>query len=277
MAIMTLMGKVIREKRIAKGYTQEQLGKLLNVSTQAVSKWERGGTPDIELLPDIADVLDISLDALFGREAESVEMAIAKTLHQLSAEEGYRRAFKMCWAINAGLAHEECLIQGSLEDINYKDTDHKYFSKAAMDAGIINVRLAEDFRTFFLMPEPQGGIADKIESMEELQKLFSLFADINVLKIIFYMYSRLNTHVDATLISKNTGIDEDSVCEYMKLMEDNNLVDITYIETAKGDVASYTYRQECSIIPFLCFADEIHKRNMIDYWVQFERTKPLFY
>ena len=274
---MTLMGKVIREKRIAKGYTQEKLGKLLNVSTQAVSKWERGGTPDIELLPDIADVLDINLDALFGREAESVEMAIAKTLRQMPLEEGYKRAFKMCWAINAGLAHEESLIYDSLENIKYKDTDHKYFSEAVMDAGIFNVRLAEDFRTFFLMPEPQGGIADKIESMEELQKLFSLFADINVLKIIFYMYSRLNTHVDATLISKNTGIEEDSVCEYMKLMEDNNLVDITYIETAKGDVTSYTYRQECSIIPFLCFADEIHKRNTIDYWVQFERTKPLFY
>lgn len=274
---MTLMGKVIKENRIAKGYTQEQLGTLLNVSTQAVSKWERGGSPDIELLPYLADALDISLDALFGREAKSVEMAIAKTLRQLPLDEGYKRAFKMCWAINAGLAHEESLINDSLDNIKYKDTDHKYFSQAVMDEGIINMRLAEDFRTFFFMPEPQGGIADKFESMEELQRLFSLFADINVLKIIYYMYSRLNTPIDASLISKNTGINEDSLCDYMKLMEDNNLVDITYVETAKGTVASYTYRQESSVIPFLCFADEIHKRLTIDYWVQFERTKPLFY
>ncbi len=274
---MDKMGKKIRERRLAKGYTQEQLGKLLNVSTQAVSKWERGGTPDIELLPDIADVLDVSLDALFGREPKSVEQAIAQTLRQLPLEDGYRRAFQMCWAINAGLAHEESLINDSLEGIKYKDTDHKYFSRAVMDAGILDMRLADDFRTFFLMPEPDGGILNKIESMEELRKLFSTFADINILKILFYMYSRLNYPLDASLISKNTGIKEEELKEYMKIMEENNLVRITYIETAKGEVASYVFHQESAVIPFLCFADEIHKKLMIDYWVQFERTKPLFY
>lgn len=274
---MVQMGKIIKEKRIAKGYTQEQLGKLLNVSTQAVSKWERGGTPDIELLTDIADVLGVSMDELFGREPESVEMAIQDTLRKTDLDEAYKRAFKMCWAINAGLAHEESLLFNSLEDIRYEDTEHKYFSKSVMDQGILDMRLAADFGSFFFMPEPKGGILNKIESMEDLHRLFSVFADINVLKIIFYMYSRLNTPLDDSLISKNTGIDEDVVEEYMKLMEENNLVDITYIETAKGNVTSYTYRQEASVIPFLCFADEVHKRLMIDYWVQFERTKPLFY
>lgn len=274
---MIEMGKIIKERRISKGYTQQQLGKLLKVSTQAVSKWERGGAPDIELLPDIADVLDVSIDALFGREEESIEMSIARSLRELPLEEGYKRAFKMCWAINAGLAHEESLIYDSLETIKYKDTEHKYFSQAVMDAGIVNMRLAEDFRTFFFMPEPDGGILNKIESMENLQKVFSTFADLNILKIVFYMYSRLNTPVDATLISKNTEIDEESVKEYMKFMQDSNLVDITYIETAKGNVASYTFRKEGVVIPFLCYADELTKKLVIDYWVQFERTKPLFY
>lgn len=274
---MIEIGKKIKELRVAKGYTQEQLGKILNVSTQAVSKWERGGTPDVELLLSIADVFDVNIDILFDREPKSVEMAIAQTLRQISAEEGYKRAFKMCWAINAGLAHEETLIYDSLDNIKYKDTDHKYFSKSVVNAGILDIRLAEDFRYFFLMPEPDGGCLNKIESIEDLQRLFSVFADMNILKIIFYMYTRLNTPIDATLISKNTDIDKEQVEECMKILEENNLVDITYIETAQGDVAVYTFRQEASVIPFLCFADEIHKRNMIDYWVQFERTKPLFY
>lgn len=271
------MGKKIKERRIAKGYTQEQLGKLLNVSTQAVSKWERGGMPDIELLPDIADALEISIDALFGRDEQSVEMTIARTLRHTDLEEGYKRAFQMCWAINAGLAHEESLIYDSLESIKYKDTEHKYFSQAVMDAGLLNMRLAEDFRTFFLMPEPDGGIFDKIAGIEDLHKVFSVFADINILKIIFYMYTRLNTPVDATLISKNTDINKSQIEEYMKFLSENNLVDISYIETAQGNVAAYTFRNESAVIPFLCYADELTKKIVIDYWVQFERTKPLFY
>lgn len=83
------------------------MGKLLSVSTQAVSKWERGGTPDIELLPQIADVLETSIDSLFGREPKSVEEAIATTLRNTKTEEVFDRAFRLCWAINAGLSHEK--------------------------------------------------------------------------------------------------------------------------------------------------------------------------
>lgn len=33
---------IIREKRLAKGLTQEQIANYLGVSTPAVNKWERG-------------------------------------------------------------------------------------------------------------------------------------------------------------------------------------------------------------------------------------------
>lgn len=43
---MSVIGKQIKKYCIKKGLTQEQLGQLLGVTTQAVSKWERGCTPD---------------------------------------------------------------------------------------------------------------------------------------------------------------------------------------------------------------------------------------
>ena len=53
--------------RKAKGYTQEQLGEILGVTNQAVSKWESAITyPDIMLLPEIAEALDITLNDLYG-------------------------------------------------------------------------------------------------------------------------------------------------------------------------------------------------------------------
>ncbi|MBQ9514998.1 MAG: helix-turn-helix transcriptional regulator, partial [Ruminococcus sp.] len=68
----SIIGKQIRRFRREKGMTQERLGQLIGVTTQAVSKWERGGTPDAEILPQLSQVLDVSIDALFGREQQSI-------------------------------------------------------------------------------------------------------------------------------------------------------------------------------------------------------------
>ena len=47
--------------------TQAELASRLNVSTQAVSKWEQKiSSPDISLLPELAEIFNISIDELFG-------------------------------------------------------------------------------------------------------------------------------------------------------------------------------------------------------------------
>ena len=52
------------------GLTQSEFGKLLGVSTQAVSKWEREICyPDIFLLPDISDLIGISIDEMMGNDS----------------------------------------------------------------------------------------------------------------------------------------------------------------------------------------------------------------
>jgi transcriptional regulator with XRE-family HTH domain len=61
------VGVIISTLRKENGITQEELGKAVGVSAQAVSKWECGGVPDTELLPIIADYFKVSIDKLFGR------------------------------------------------------------------------------------------------------------------------------------------------------------------------------------------------------------------
>lgn len=63
------IGENIRALRQSRMLTQEQVALHLGVSSQAVSKWETSAnTPDIALLPGLADLFGVTIDALFGRE-----------------------------------------------------------------------------------------------------------------------------------------------------------------------------------------------------------------
>lgn len=65
---MTL-GSQIAAYRKKLSITQETLAQQLGVTNQAVSKWEADQCcPDVMLLPKLAEIFDISIDALFGRE-----------------------------------------------------------------------------------------------------------------------------------------------------------------------------------------------------------------
>ena len=74
------LGRRIARLRLARTATQERLAKELNVSPQAVSKWENDiNYPDISLLPDLACFLDVSVDELLsGASASTQESASAQ-------------------------------------------------------------------------------------------------------------------------------------------------------------------------------------------------------
>lgn len=64
---MMNIGNNIKQLRQRKKLTQEKLAEKLGVSYQAVSKWENNAnTPDISLLPQIANLFGVSIDTLFS-------------------------------------------------------------------------------------------------------------------------------------------------------------------------------------------------------------------
>lgn len=63
------VGRFIAQKRKEKDYTQDQLGEMLGISSNTLSKWERGvNAPDISLLSNISKILDVSLEELLSGE-----------------------------------------------------------------------------------------------------------------------------------------------------------------------------------------------------------------
>lgn len=64
---MNIAANIARFRK-ERGMTQEALAEVIGVSSQTISKWETSATyPDVALLPVLADVFGVTVDALYGR------------------------------------------------------------------------------------------------------------------------------------------------------------------------------------------------------------------
>ena len=80
------IGEKIKNFRKSKDITQEELAEMLGVSCQSVSRWELGTCyPDMELLPNIAEIFNISVDNLLGVDALTEKKKVKKYLERFQA------------------------------------------------------------------------------------------------------------------------------------------------------------------------------------------------
>ena len=95
----------IKSLRKAKGWTQEEMAELIGMSSQSISKWERGDSyQDISLLPALSNLFDTSIDGLIGMDRINDDNAKAKIFEEghghlragdnESAEKVFRQALK---------------------------------------------------------------------------------------------------------------------------------------------------------------------------------------
>ena len=90
--------EILIQRRKQLGLSQEALAEKIQVSRQAVSKWETGeAMPDMTKLIALADALEMTLDALCGRTfpEQAVNFAPAKPVHK-------RRTW-VPWVLSAAL------------------------------------------------------------------------------------------------------------------------------------------------------------------------------
>lgn len=83
---LILIGKRIQTRRKQKGYTQEQLSEMMNVSIQMISNLERGNKAiRIDNLIKLSQILDISTDyILTGKETTNDIQGLSARISKLS-------------------------------------------------------------------------------------------------------------------------------------------------------------------------------------------------
>lgn len=77
---MTL-GQKLRKIRSKFGLSQEQLAEVINVSRQAITKWENdGGLPDVSNLQEISEVFGVTVDYLLNDDSNLPALSMKKKL-----------------------------------------------------------------------------------------------------------------------------------------------------------------------------------------------------
>ncbi len=84
------IGQNIRRLRREKGLTQEELAELINVTPQAVSKWENeSGLPDISQIVPLASVFGVSTDIIFSIDGADENAEALKIIEEATALQKY--------------------------------------------------------------------------------------------------------------------------------------------------------------------------------------------
>ena len=109
------IGQYIQHLRKAAGMTQKELAEKLNISFQAVSKWERGDTlPDTGILLDLCDALNTTADKLLNGGS------LAATERRLMRLDDVVTGFQYMESIGKLFGEGCSFFTGMIEGINEK-------------------------------------------------------------------------------------------------------------------------------------------------------------
>ena len=100
------MGQIIRRLRKERNLTQEELAEQLNVTFQAVSRWENGtGMPDISQIVPLSSVFGVTTDVLFNIEGTNATDEAYRIVNEAYAMTQYGK-------LDTYLAQHDHLLEG---------------------------------------------------------------------------------------------------------------------------------------------------------------------
>lgn len=178
--------------RKEKGITQEELAVHLGVTNQSVSKWEAGiCCPDIQLLPEIADYFNISIDELLGvnrtpDSAEQIMLSLKKFFTAMPEADVYHSAFTI-----ASLLHECTVTQGYKKYVPW-DTDKNYDALRLKNWNMSISSEAEGstmhVKNSILFSSNQCYSSPHFSELRSIASLLSSLSETNTLKVLFILY-----------------------------------------------------------------------------------------
>ena len=256
----------IAQLRKERGLTQEQLGQMVGVSAQAVSKWEKGGAPDVELLPALADCLGVSMDGLFSRcedAPQNIDRQFNRWLQTVPRYERMNRLFHLLATNLLGLymdtqylnSDEGRTVAATCYLTDLPDNERVWLrSQFTTDEGMILGVIAEDFPMYLLLPEPPEGYDVHFASNDDYRKLFRLLAKEGCLELLLFLYHKKFSYYTPAALAKQTGLSTEQVEGLLPGLVDCQLLLDRSLELEDGPTQMYCVHDNHGLVPFLYFA-----------------------
>lgn len=268
----TTFSTTLQNLRKNRGVTQEQLATHLGVSPQAVSKWENGSYPDGDLLPQIADYFEVSIDYLYGRAKDnvSIEQQIMDAIASIHVgsdydhTEHFERIMKYLWAMQLGFWKEN----KSYYDRMRSEGDHVIASTLFDKAGFNYLRMNKSFEFYTIMKRPEKGFASYFKVTDELTDLFAFLGNKDNLKVLFYLISlEAGEGVSISTVAKRIGIDETAARESIEFLKqvpkhqngNRMLAEVAVLDEFDKKETLYTLQGnlDCTVLLLLAGADAV--------------------
>lgn len=221
--------------------TQGQLAAKLNVTPQAVSKWENGNLPDADMLPSISSALGVSIDVLFGiaeeRSETDIEQTVSHIIRQTPENQRADAVMKIMYAIVGAYTEYR------KSKVKYpEDLELETFNMIRTDNEMALSRLNEDLKYSFFMKVPENGLFPYIESTERMVNLFETLADEDALRLISYFGSGCrNLMLSIEFLSKNLNISYEKTKYIMDRLDRLGLVWRASVHGADESSIVYAY------------------------------------
>lgn len=265
-----ILSERIASLRKERGLTQEQLGKMVGVSSQAVGKWEKGGAPDVELLPVLSRQLGVTIDALFGLEGGEqvdVEDTVRRWITTVPSGKRVDRLCRLIWAAAGPVisskpedqidisGYESCCETESVEE--GKSVRWLRRTRITTEDGIILGVRADDLSFAAVFPEPEAGWEEFLESNERCRRLFEVLARPHCLELLEYLHSKppfpLRRYTPGAA-ARPMGLDPEEAERLMDGLAGLGVLSRAELETEDGLLHTYLLDGDEALVPFLYLA-----------------------
>ena len=256
---ITMIGQNIAAMRKEKGIKQDELARVVGVTPQAVSKWENGGVPDIELLPLIADFFGVSIDRLFGRKTgdpEDTAAARMKEIAVLKEDEKHDAIFLRCWDMERA-----CFGHTDEFDIKRIESgiaqDQQTYSAYVNDHGFTSMGIANRIRYFLVVPNVQDADRALLDGIDHCA-FFHDLSDKDVFDTCVALHRREKGRVfTLEFLANKMGLTQERTREVLDILKKWDLVVTLSLETDEAEQNVYDFKPTQSFLSLLIFSREM--------------------